>query len=490
MENTELQSTFELIDNIEFEEKVDIEDLVLPSEPTDILKAETKEIKEEPLEQSNNNTMPIHAIKSDISNMETIDIKEEPLEQISNNMSIHEIKRIKFDPGNRDKKKVFQSDMENEIIKLFDEFDMKNLPGYDQVRLRKLRQLVEKYQTITQEVVFKLHEKTLEVKTNELEKTKEELQMARSTNLTLSKRIQELQMAKNQVSGQKDNSKPGLKSFDKQEVLVNSQEPCNVNIHPVESVQVSEQQVQVSEPKVPKVKDVLTSFHIAAQDGNLETCEAFINRVTDINTRDKDFEKKVKVLSCDSCDYNSKIKSNFKRHMATCKHRGEKRKLDAPSPQKEEKVAKFTIVILPNKKKGKNKEFVCDYCDHKCFYKCNMEQHVKSVHEGIKPKESEACQICHKTFSDAQGLRRHAGVHQVEKNEQLECDICKRKYNGKNSLSQHKRDAHGGTHDCPQCLKTFKKKSNLTTHLKTRSHEGKGKLYLQNRRIQRKVKEI
>ena len=107
-----------------------------------------------------------------------------------------------------------------------------------------------------------------------------------------------------------------------------------------------------------------------------------------------------------------------------------------------------------------------------------------------KPKESEACQICHKTFSDAQGLRRHAKVHQVEKNEQLECDICKRKYNGKNSLSQHKRDAHGGTYDCPQCPKTFKKKSNMTAHLKTRSHEGKGKLYLQNRRIQRKVKEM
>ena len=69
-----------LIDNIEFEEKVDIEDLVLPSEPTGILKAETIDIKEEPLEQSSNNRMPIHTIKGDILNMETIDIKEEPLE--------------------------------------------------------------------------------------------------------------------------------------------------------------------------------------------------------------------------------------------------------------------------------------------------------------------------------------------------------------------------------------------------------------------------
>ena len=51
MENTELQSTFELIDNIEFEEKVDFENLVLYSEPTDIPNLETSEIKEEPFRQ-------------------------------------------------------------------------------------------------------------------------------------------------------------------------------------------------------------------------------------------------------------------------------------------------------------------------------------------------------------------------------------------------------------------------------------------------------
>ena len=48
--NTELQSTFELIDNIEFEEKVDIEDLGSHSEPTGIPNLETIDIKEEPLQ--------------------------------------------------------------------------------------------------------------------------------------------------------------------------------------------------------------------------------------------------------------------------------------------------------------------------------------------------------------------------------------------------------------------------------------------------------
>ena len=199
MESTKLQSTFESIDNNEFEEKVDIEDLVLASKPTAISNSEIIDIKKEPKEQSNNNAMPIHESKTDISNRDNVDIKEEPTEQNSNIVSIHESKKtsVEFDCSEFDpnKSENFQSELENDILKLFEKFDMMKLHDYDQMRVGKVRQLVEKYQKITQEAVFKLHENTLEVKTNELVKTKEELQMAKSTNLTLSKRIQELEMS-------------------------------------------------------------------------------------------------------------------------------------------------------------------------------------------------------------------------------------------------------------------------------------------------------
>ena len=55
---------------------------------------------------------------------------------------------------------------------------------------------------------------TLEVKTNELEKVKEELEMTKSTNLTLSNRIEELEMEKNKVSDQKKSVKKS-KSMEK-----------------------------------------------------------------------------------------------------------------------------------------------------------------------------------------------------------------------------------------------------------------------------------
>ena len=74
---------------MEFEEKVDIEDLVLPSKPIVLLDMETIDIKEEPLEKGSD-TVSIHESKTNILNMETIDIKEEPLEKSRSMISIHE----------------------------------------------------------------------------------------------------------------------------------------------------------------------------------------------------------------------------------------------------------------------------------------------------------------------------------------------------------------------------------------------------------------
>ena len=163
--------------------------------------------------------------------METIDIKEEPLELNTDSVSIQMVHErlnsssfatvadksevfqpeivLRHSPQSgvlpskptdifSTENEVFQSKMENEILKLFEEFDMMTLHNYYQTRVIKIRQLVEKYQTIAQKSIVKLDEKTLGVKTNELNKIKEELQMAKLTNLTMSKRIEELEKERNQ----------------------------------------------------------------------------------------------------------------------------------------------------------------------------------------------------------------------------------------------------------------------------------------------------
>jgi hypothetical protein len=161
---------------MEFEEKVDIKDLVLPSKPTGILG-----IKKEPLEESSN-ILTIHECKKS-----------------GESNKVHERTKSSSFATVADKKEVFQPEiviqnsaqdsdleMENEIVRLFEEFDAMSLHDYDNFRVTKVKQLVRKYQTVSQKVIAKLHEKTLEVKSNELKDTKEELQWAKSINFTLS----------------------------------------------------------------------------------------------------------------------------------------------------------------------------------------------------------------------------------------------------------------------------------------------------------------
>ena len=192
-----------------------IEDLVMPFEPTVIPNMETIDIKEEPLEQSIDSVsiqMVHQRMKS--SSFATISDKNEVFQQeiVLRHSQQSELCSKPTDILST-KNEVFQSKMENEILKLFEEFDMMTLHNYYQTRVIKVRQLVEKYQTITHKDIWKLqsvHDETLEIKTNELNKIKEELEMAESTNLTLSKRIEEMKMERNQVSGQKKSLKPDL----------------------------------------------------------------------------------------------------------------------------------------------------------------------------------------------------------------------------------------------------------------------------------------
>ena len=52
------------------------------------------------------------------------------------------------------------TEMEDEIAKLFEEFDRMTLHDYDQTRVIKVRQLVKRYQTISQKFIYELHEKS------------------------------------------------------------------------------------------------------------------------------------------------------------------------------------------------------------------------------------------------------------------------------------------------------------------------------------------
>ena len=233
MENSELQSTYALINGIKFEEKIDIDDLVLPPEQTG-----SPNIKQEPLEVEDGNFLSVNE---------------------RNRSSDLRVNSVGFVPIQGDKE-IFQSELEKDITKLFEEFDMMSYNDFSQMRVKRVKQLFEKYQTfscsreqmsnsdeiheknvgvkitesnklkresqsveyefgeiesnslqkkiveITEEhkaimslnsktmnSIVKVQEKALEDKDNELNKVKDELRAAKSTNLKISKKIQELE---------------------------------------------------------------------------------------------------------------------------------------------------------------------------------------------------------------------------------------------------------------------------------------------------------
>ena len=126
---------------INFEEKVYIEDLAMPFESTVISNMETIDIKEEKLDQSidsvsiqmvhdrmNSSSFAAVSDKSEVFQPEIV-LRRSPQYGVLPSKSTDILST---------RNEVFQSKMENEILKLFEEFDMMTLHDYDQTRVIKV----------------------------------------------------------------------------------------------------------------------------------------------------------------------------------------------------------------------------------------------------------------------------------------------------------------------------------------------------------------
>ena len=151
----DLQSNLEMTENIDFEEKVDIEDLVLPSEPTKL------------------------------AEMEILDIKKEPFEVNE------EQKHVAFESAHVVRKE-YKLKIEETILKLYDELDREKYenPNMDLSQRRSLR---------IREVVDELE---FSEKIEELESMNNQM----GSEIVFLKA--ELQIAKNLNDRKQDNTKP------------------------------------------------------------------------------------------------------------------------------------------------------------------------------------------------------------------------------------------------------------------------------------------
>ena len=348
--------------------------------------------------------------------------------------------------------------MENEILKLFEEIDlMIMVHDYDQIRVRKVKELVEKYQRITQKVAFKLLEKTLEDKTKELAKTKQELQMANSTNLILSKRIQDLELARNQVSGQKNNLKSDLEeSYVEKEVLIKLKHKkikpykcnsCNLLCSDEHDLKAHLNSVHESnKPKICSISGV----------SSLKLLGSFKNRP----------EQVLKEVIDESKTTNSGSDS-IKVSESTVLLRPKIRKSFSTNIQKPAKLVRVLSPVLSSEDGSKNqppKKFTCQICDAHFATKTNVANHIRSVHDG---KKNFLCAECDKTFSYRTSLLVHK--RRVHEKIKFPCSRCESQLGCAFTLKKHIERVHEGKKsrfECSKCPKTFTTKQAFINHYK------------------------
>ena len=123
---------------------------------------------------------------------------------------------------------------------------------------------------------------------------------------------------------------------------------------------------------------------------------------------------------------------------------------------------------------SKKYEYNCEKCGKILKNRRNLNDHIKSVHEGLKIERNKYeynCEKCGKTFNHKGNLNVHIkSFHEGFRTDP--CQICGKDFSNKSKLHQH-MEVHDNNknHNCEKCGKTFKRRSQLMRHIKS-MHEG------------------
>jgi uncharacterized C2H2 Zn-finger protein len=431
MENKEFQTTLALKENITFDEKVDIEDLELCSEQTGSQNMKNIDIKEEPLDID---LIPVH----------------ERTKQTGHAFLCHE-------------KQDFQSEIERKIEKLFGEFDMMSMHEYDLMRVKKVKQLFEIYQTNNQkeQIVDDGHllEKCLEEKSNELTKMQQEFQKTKTVNFDLSQKIQNLEMANNQMSSENISLKAKIEEIMKEHktiMLLNAKSMSSiVKIHEnsledktnefnkikkelyTENVELKEElsrfkenRKNITENNSSQTSEKSEMIPLQASEVSLESSE-IISQNDDVSEKgaNKGLRKR-KSLNVDHLstkrpntnEKNDNIPTNSKLFCSICPHQFGSRA----------NFNRHKVRIHGDKEK----KFECNDCGNKFTTKEYLKKHINGVHGGLKFK----CQQCNKELRSRQGLKIHLKTHDVivhEGEKPFRCTECGKNFSRQFHLNEH-----------------------------------------------------
>jgi hypothetical protein len=112
----------------------------------------------------------------------------------------------------------------------------------------------------------------------------------------------------------------------------------------------------------------------------------------------------------------------------------------------------------------KIKDFECENCEYKCCTNGHLQIHIKRIHKKIKDFE---CELCEYTCSSNGDLQTHIKtVH--DKIKDFECDKCEYKCSLNGVLQRHIKTVHDKIKDfeCDKCEYKCSTNGDLQTHIK------------------------
>lgn len=108
-----------------------------------------------------------------------------------------------------------------------------------------------------------------------------------------------------------------------------------------------------------------------------------------------------------------------------------------------------------------NAENICPYCQREFKRKTHLKDHVRLVHEGLRPYK---CDFCQRSFGLARTLRIHIMGHTKER--PFVCKICEKSFRQKTELNLHMNNHLASTQfRCPICSHDRASQEDLEAHM-------------------------
>lgn len=122
-------------------------------------------------------------------------------------------------------------------------------------------------------------------------------------------------------------------------------------------------------------------------------------------------------------------------------------------PERDPKLLNPTLI--PISKAQSRQKFECDLCRYSSLSKALLTRHIESAHKRT-PETGLKCAICLKVFRSKTGLRSHLKSHEDEK-PKFQCPECNKHLSSQSALVCHQQTIHKKMKDfqCSSCSKAF-----------------------------------